>query len=420
MREIEAKERGNAEIQFEKVNKIGKPLDVYENYVKVFAEDGFFEGILFHNLLTGRDETQKGIPLSDVDEIKIRMYLEKVYGLQGEKRLERSLKYICSEHSYHPIREMIEGFEWDGVPRLDKIFVKYLGADDSEYTRQVTRMLFSGTLNRLYKPGCKFDYMIVFVDEKQGGGKSSMCRLLALKDEWHTDFLRSQLNDEKIFEDFRGKWIVEVAELLATSNKKSVEEIKAFISRSSDNYRTPYDKYSVSHPRQCVFIGTTNSLDFLPKDRTGNRRFVPLRTRKELAEIHPLEDEEETRQYIQQCYAEAMSLYKAGDLSLSFDRSFENDIEQIRQEFSQDDVRAGVIAVYLEKHDAVCTRQLYEEAFKLYGVPDNYMSREIASIMNTMPGWKRVASRNFGRYGKQRGWIREAADDKTQDFSPFG
>ena len=28
--------------------------------------------------------------------------------------------------------------------------------------------------------------------------------------------------------------------------------------------------------RQCVFGGSSNTLDFLPLDRTGNRRFVPV------------------------------------------------------------------------------------------------------------------------------------------------
>ena len=39
------------------------------------------------------------------------------------------------------------------------------------------------------------------------------------------------------------------------------------------------------------FVGTSNNMDFLPLDRTGNRRFAPVLVHPERVEKHILEDE---------------------------------------------------------------------------------------------------------------------------------
>ena len=39
----------------------------------------------------------------------------------------------------------------------------------------------------------------------------------------------------------QGHWIIEMSEMLATSNAKSIEEIRSFISRQKETYRTPYE-----------------------------------------------------------------------------------------------------------------------------------------------------------------------------------
>lgn len=98
-------------------------------------------------------------------------------------------------------------------------------------------------------------------------------------------------------------------EMLATVNAKTVEEIKAFLSRPKDNYKIPYETHPEDRPRQCVFVGTSNTLDFLPLDRTGNRRFAPIMVHPEGVKKHILEDEHESREYIEQLWAEMMDFY---------------------------------------------------------------------------------------------------------------
>ena len=64
--------------------------------------------------------------------------------------------------------------------------------------------------------------------------------------------------------------------MMATANAKSIEEIKSFLSRQKEVYKIPYETHPADRPRQCVFGGTSNALDFLPLDRSGNRRFIPV------------------------------------------------------------------------------------------------------------------------------------------------
>ena len=74
----------------------------------------------------------------------------------------------------------------------------------------------------------------------------------------------------------KGKWGVELAEL-DFKRKTEVETIKAFISRLTENYRPAFGREEIEVARTCVFIGTTNSDNYL-SDETGNRRFLPVKT----------------------------------------------------------------------------------------------------------------------------------------------
>ena len=143
-------------------------------------------------------------------------------------------------------------------------------------------------------------------------GKVHLFRLLAVKDEWFSDDLR-RLDDDNVYRKLQGHWIIEMSEMIATANAKSIEEIKSFLSKQKETYKIPYETHPADRLRQCVFAGTTNRQDFLPRDRTGNRRFIPIPVDAELAEVHILDNEEESRAYIDQLWAEALTIYNSGN-----------------------------------------------------------------------------------------------------------
>lgn len=182
-----------------------------------------------------------------------------------------------------------------------------MGADASDFVYEVVKHFLMEALSRIYRPGCKADEMLCLVGQ-QGAGKSTFFRFLALNDDWFSDDLK-QLNDSKIYEHLRGHWIMEMSEMIAAISAKSNEEIKSFLTRQKDTYRNPYDKYEKDRKRQCVFAGSTNTRQFIPFDRTGARRFLPIAIDSSKAEKHILDDEKEARAYFEQLWAEAMEIY---------------------------------------------------------------------------------------------------------------
>ena len=247
----------------------------------------------------------------------------------------------------------------------------------------------------------------------QGAGKSTFFRLLAGKDEWFSDDLR-KLDDENVYRKLQGHWIIEMSEMIATANAKSIEEIKSFLSRQKEVYKIPYETHPADRLRQCVFGGTSNAMDFLPLDRSGNRRFLPVQVCPEQAEVHILEDEAASRAYLQQVWAEAMTIYRTGDWKLTFSPEMVRYLKAHQKDFMPEDTKAGMIQAFLDSYagDTVCSKQLYKEALNhAFDEPKQWEIREINEIMNQcVTGWTYFSNpRSFAGYGRQKGWEREKA-----------
>ena len=275
---------------------------------------------------------------------------------------------------------------------------------------------------RVFHPGCKFEMMLCLVGG-QGAGKSSFFRLLAIKDEWFSDDLR-RLDDDNVFRKLQGHWIMEMSEMIATANAKSIEEIKSFLSKQKETYKIPYETHPADRLRQCVFAGTTNRQDFLPRDRTGNRRFIPIPVDAAQAEVHILDNEAESRAYIDQLWAEAMTIYNSGDYKLTFSPAMQEALRICQKDFMQEDTQAGMIYAFLEDYtgDRVCSKQLYAEALGNLNLPAEWENRAICEIMTAgiangeIKGWTaHKAAKRYPKYGVQKGWERVTAAKADAD-----
>ena len=240
-----------------------------------------------------------------------------------------------------------------------------------------------------------------------------------IQDEWFSDDLK-KLDDDKVFAKLQGHWIIEMSEMLATSNAKSIEEIRSFISRQKETYRTPYETQPKDRLRQCVFGGSSNTLDFLPLDRAGNRRFLPVMIYPEKAEVHILEDEAASREYLLQVWAEAMTIYRSGEYSMKFSKEIQRQLVEVQKDFMPEDTEAGQIQGFLEHYtgNVVCSKQLFKEALgHAFEEPKRWQLHNINEIMNTVVrGWKPFSNpRMFAGYGRQRGWEREISGNEPPD-----
>ena len=402
--------------------KVPTIANVASNYLDIMRYDRYFS-IVKYNTLSGLPEKHKVKGKSqwtDADDASARTYIEANYSIFNRQKYEDAFAEFQHEREYCPIKDKIDSLIWDGQKRVENFLFKWLGADDTPYNRECSRLLFAGSINRAYRAGCKFDDVIVLIG-KQGGGKSTICQWLALDMELYSSI--KTINGQKGLEGISGKWIVEIEELLATlandySGTKSEENCKAFLSTASDFYRKPYDRRPTDSPRRCIFIGTTNRTEFLT-DKTGNRRWYPVTVKSDARFLY--DNEKECKEYISQCWAEMKSAFDKGD---DFAKPVENvsllsDIKSKQSEAEQDDWREGVIEEYLDGKIRTCLieiwqRALYKDRSPHFPEMKRKDSNELIGIVVNKLGWTRGNAENFNGFGKQKSFYNPKAEEEIK------
>lgn len=286
-----------------------------------------------------QEVTLKGEPITDSTLIELRLYVsDKFYMNFSKEDVLQMVDSIARERPYHPVKQMIESKEWDTVERIDRLFIDYLGADDNEYTRAVTKKWLAGAVARIYEPGIKFE-MVPVLQGKQGVGKSTIADKLG--GDYFLDTLQSLGNTKDDYQLLIGNWIIELAELSSMSDTK-IETMKAFISAREDKIRLPYQRIAQNYKRTSVFIGTTNPGQYL-RDTTGNRRFFPVPlNNKPTKNVFKLDS-----YTIQQVWAEAHINYIAGE-QLYLDKEIDEVAEQYRDEAKEQNIVLNQIDEYFE------------------------------------------------------------------------
>lgn len=392
-------------LSFETINqeldadKQGRNICSIKNFVKILRFDGFFSDIKFNALKMTPEKMidGKAEQWTDTDDSITRAYIEEVYKIIDKSKIADAFNIVSREREFHPVKDEIEKIKWDEVERINSFFIKWLQCEDSEYTREVSRLIFAGGINRIYDPGCKFDYMPVLIGTKQGEGKSTLIRWLALQDSFYNEV--TEIDGQEGIEAIEGAWICELGELLAMTKIKDVEAIKSYLTRQVDKYRRPYEKRVSEHPRQCIFIGTTNKAQFLT-DKTGNRRFLPIHVNTIGYDL--FDREFEIKEDIRQCWAEAFYKFKGGEMPLCPDRRLIPIIREYQEGALEDDFREGIIIDYIKDCEKVCIIELWEKALKNdYKKPTKKDSTDIAEILQKI-GWECCGNKRFPEYGCQK------------------
>lgn len=326
--------------------------------------------------------------------------------------MQHALNIAFERNRFNPVIDMFDNLpDWDGTERAGHLLHWFLGAEDDAYTQEVERLMFAGIIMRTYNPGTKFDYMPVIIGE-QGCGKSTFAKMLALHDEFFTDCLTG-IGTKEGAELVQGKLIIEIAELDAIRGK-ALETTKAFISRTSDDYRTPYAKRPERHPRRFVLIGTTNTHCFLA-DPSGNRRFLPVKCSIYTPKLSLFDDS--AKNVINQAWAEMLHFFRRSG-SLPVILSSEGDAGALREqhEATQDDPRIGMIREWLDNRaldERVCVIQICEDVLETpRGNRKQWLETEVSEIMRRhFPEWKRLEKKQrVAGYGTQRAYQREIAE----------
>lgn len=403
-----------------RTNKSGIPLNSLANLATVLEPN--YAGEVRINLLSNGLEIAEGDvfrPITDRDIYGIRENLSQRYFLEAKPGdIEAKLKAMAIE--YHPIRDCIIGLQWDGKPRVKETFSAFFGCPKDEFHATAALLLFHGLICRAFKPGCKFDLCFILANPKQGTGKSTFSRYLAIDDRWYTDTAIDVSKPADAYRVERGHWVVELGELQAFKGK-GVEELKSYLSACATTYCEKFDRHSEDMPRQVVFIGTSNKIECLPQDPSGNRRFIPIHCQNEPIawdKDQLIANETKAREYIKQCFAEAYQIGKKNGWMLTPPLWMEKQLDTTRKDFVPEDPWVGVIQQYLDDNpavDRVCTRRIWFEALQEGVRPREYTRTDLIHIQsildNDIAGWKRGKMYKFGKkegnHGKQVTWYRQ-------------
>lgn len=371
---------------------------------------------------------------NDVDQAGLYSYFEGVFGISKRASIDCAADLVAAAHAFDDVKSYLSGLVWDGVPRLDTLFIDYLGVLDTPYARAVTRKSMVAAVARVRDPGCKYDTMPV-ISGPQGIGKSTL--LSKLSRGWFTDALRN-FEGKDAAEIIQGVWLVEIGELGAMK-KADTDRVKQFLSQRADRFRAAYARYAQECPRRCVFIGTVNEDEYL-RDQTGNRRFWPLDAYKTKPRLNVFRELDAN---VDQIWAEAIARYESGEtLFLEADLSQDAAVAQElhRERYLHEDavvefmhkrvphswstMELDVRMMFWEGYDRmteekredetrprdrICAREIWIEClgFKL-----DRMTRmdatQINSVIAHMPGWERCESAlKFGPHGAQKGYQRK-------------
>lgn len=411
------------------------------NVLIILEHDPLLKGKFALNQFASRGEVLGSLPWDkrsrrrlwdDNDNEGLYWYLEKVYKITGNGKIDGALSLHSNKFAFNDIQDYLTGLKgkWDGVPRLDMLFIEYLGAKDTPYNRAVTRKAFAAAVARAMTPGCKFDNMVILAGP-QGIGKSTL--LDRMSRGWFNDSIRT-FEGKEASELLQGVWLVEVSELDAF-RKTDVSRIKQFLSLRADRFRAAYGRNVKEIPRSCIFFGTTNTPDFL-QDTTGNRRFWPIDTGEASHTKNVWRDL--TDDTVDQLWAEAFVRWQMNE-PLYLTGEIEEEAKAKQEEHREVSSREGVVREFLEREvpedwnrwtldkrrmfwaggvqgdmvlvprDRICAMEIWCEALggSMKEIKQSD-TREINAIIASMPEWQKTANPlRMGTYGLQRGYLKK-------------
>lgn len=410
----------NWEMRLERHHRTGEILSTSQN-IELLLSHGALRGVFAYDEFRNTEVIRSDLPWREkewkekdtepwlgADDRRLRHWLNTSFGVKGQTTILDAFTEVSRRRSFHPIKEYLEATPWDGVPRIETLFIDYLGAEDSHYVRQVTRKAFLAAVTRIYRPGTKFDQLPVLIGA-QGAGKSSL--LAKMGGEWFSDALKS-FDNKEAGEHLQAGWIFEIAEL-AAMKRAELEEAKMFFSKTSDKYRVAYDRVVSEFLRKCIFFGTTNTWEFL-LDPTGNRRYWPIAIDPAKRKYDHFEHL--TEELRAQLWAEVLYYYLQGE-DLLLDAAAEKEARRLQALHSEEEPMEGIIQEWLDTpmseqtagasddpHQRVCAIQLWREALEHHrGTPKKYEIKEIREIMRKMDGWMESEKRlRIPGYGVQR------------------
>ncbi|WP_338230979.1 VapE domain-containing protein [Lactiplantibacillus paraxiangfangensis] len=379
-------------INFMETAKGGIKANSIENVCLILEHDELLKGKFAFNEFSYETEFMKDSPelmlehgpLQDEFTPAVQRYIEQKYKVMfAPKLIDAAITEVSRRNVFNPVIDYFKTClqKWDGKKRVADFLPVFLGVEPSEVTTLQTKLFFVGAVAKAFKPETKFDFVLDLVGG-QGAGKTTLLKKMA--NGWYTDQFTDFENKDNFGNMMRS--LIANDDEMTASGHSSFEILKKFISAEMLEYRPPYGKYYVRRYKNFVMARTTNEVTYL-KDKTGERRFLPVMVNKMLAKKSPVTDL--TQDNIDQLWGEFTSYYRDG-FHFGLTEEQEQMLSDNREQFMYIDAEEDAIEQSLAqiKGDFVTSSEI---AFKM-GVPDIVKNRKLANkikyVMDNKKGWK--------------------------------
>jgi hypothetical protein len=258
--------------------KNGELYETEDNLQAIFANHPDWQGRLWWDVVAQRPYLDTDRPLDMYyvrNEVNPWLATEMRMPIYDGKRVLNVMRSCAYSVQRNPIQEWLATLPMTDTADPDRILLEtwlqqYAGAEDTPYTRFVSRMLVVSLVKRALDPGCQYRYVVV-LEGKENLGKTQLLRLLGSR--WHQEFPKS-VEGKESYMQLQGYWLVELGELDALKPAQE-SRIKMFISQQMDVWVPKFENDPTERPRRAILVGTTNEREYL-KGEHGNTRYLPV------------------------------------------------------------------------------------------------------------------------------------------------
>jgi len=401
-------------------NELGKIKSTQFNADILSTHDPVLKGRALYNEFTSRVVKKCSDEWSDYDTTVYQHYLGEKYDVDfGVDKMDRAIDFAARKNSFHPIKDLIGGVEWDGVERLDTLFIDYWKTEDNIYYREIAKnFLIAGCRRIQRKLGYKFDYAPV-IEGPQGLGKTTFIIELAFGEYYST---LDSIEPARAVECLSGSLVAEISEL-SVMNASDLEAQKKFMSDTFTRVRLAYDRRPERYFKQCVFVGTTNKSEYL-KDPTGNRRWWPVIPGLKAGQFW---DYEKLKSERLQIWAEAWSRAE-GDEETELTSAAREIAVSLQDAARESDDWEGRVEAWLREEaavrrydsaelipspnltaprDKVCLAEVMADCLFITRptVGETNRLKRVMRVLEDRHCWTKKSMRFGVRFGTQRGWV---------------
>jgi predicted P-loop ATPase len=324
----------------------------------------------------------------------------------GKDSCKDGLALAGTRNFFDSLKNYVNKFaDWDGVPRIDTWLTTYFGAKPTPGTTRVGRAWLVASIARVDMPGCMIDVVpILETPQRQRVGKNrAVSALYGGTPYVQTPTITRVGENKELDRTASTSWCIHDDESKLFSSKQ--DSTKAWITRTYDVYRVPWDRMQTTAPRRAVLVCSTNKGLYFQDDE--NARFFPI--------LCGAIDVEGIARDREQLWAEAIVAYRKGELwYIPQSDPIWRELRTTQRERKEEDGLLGPVEDWLARLPDGSTPRSQAILDALAIKPEDRtvtISQRLHKVMHEL-GWEYVVVRTTPEAAERAGLTAEEVDTK--------